>query len=834
MPVGIETIEVVNGEALGLRMLRKSIDGKSHKILVVKEDRRVNFGVVLYRNTRNIQATRSKIKWVLGTPNEDGEWDWIGWSGPDQSEMLIDGQLTDEYAASTSVIVHTDEGALNIGRPYWLEAFIMNPELPEADVPKGVYVVFLGEPQITTSVFTKINTLRNTEDEVGEGQIFDYGEILKIDINTHLVISRDDIHIKCTLGGKELEFQRILHPKFKDDLKYNGTATLHLHIDPKWRDEVGHGEGEIKELVVLVDIITLEAKNEQRAQQKTVKIDNTRVARRPMQFAPRRTPSEAPDYEGDALKASYSFQVNYMGNREVITERNKGVAQMVSVLDTKVVRVQSDKPCRYTSILVKEVDKDGKESRMFIPFAEQGNGKVTDDTSTVYAIVAGKNKNKKDVKIKVGGVKTTACIAYEQEHDTKGIFETFKRRANEQWLTPDQYDIKKDEVVLHLTYPYLVRNSLGLLKYIWPGHIIPISYFVPVQTCAYPTQGVQIAVYPDIKWQIKFAYGTKNPAFYGDSWVRMTPHRVDDAVNRTQAAAIDGYDGELNMSFDLALSAKWDGSNEAIEFTVNYVNQIKRFIGIFLKVKRIVDKLAYADKGAAATKGLAGISAKFKQRLLRKPITLEIFYPKFEVSAEWGYVASEQNFNAYLAPEGKIGFSPLIGGVGALDLIALSENIPVAGQVIKALDLAASVLNVDPVFELQARGTVNLDIEMKPNARTESSDYSISLNGKLGLRLLLSVKASGEVDAIIFKADFSLHAEGYAESYIEPRVKGGNDENGVYVEAAMDFTGVTITLSIKAEGNVGIFGGSRSKQRDFQVVERKPDILKGKHYFIKK
>ena len=265
-----------------------------------------------------------------------------------------------------------------------------------------IYIVFIDSPKITKSTFTKINVLRQTEDEVGEGQIFDYGEILKIDIYTHLIISRDDIKINCSLGGKELDFKRIMHPTFVDDVKYNAVTSLQLHIDPKWRDEVSHGENEVKDLVVSVEIETLEQKKERQMQPSVVKIDKTRVAR-PMVFPPISEPDLVSNYGEDELKVSYSFQVNYSGNRELITDRNKGIEQMVSILDTKVVQLQDDKPCRYTSILVYELDKESKETRRFIAFSENGNGTVNDSTTTVYCITAGHNENKKDVKIKVGG-----------------------------------------------------------------------------------------------------------------------------------------------------------------------------------------------------------------------------------------------------------------------------------------------------------------------------------------------------------------------------------------------------------------------------------------------
>ncbi|MBO0593920.1 hypothetical protein I2486_21155, partial [Cellulophaga sp. E16_2] len=76
------------------------------------------------------------------------------------------------------------------------------------------FVIVVDEPQITNSVFTKINHLKRTEDEVKEEQVFDYNETLKLEIHTHSIIKKDLIIITCKLGGQDVSFKYATHVTF--------------------------------------------------------------------------------------------------------------------------------------------------------------------------------------------------------------------------------------------------------------------------------------------------------------------------------------------------------------------------------------------------------------------------------------------------------------------------------------------------------------------------------------------------------------------------------------------------------------------------------------------
>ena len=148
---------------------------------------------------------------------------------------------------------------------------------------------------------------------------------------------------------------------------------------------------------------------------------------------------------------------------------------------------------------------------------------------------------------------------------------------------------------------------------------------------------------------------------------------------------------------------------------------------------------------------------------------------------------------------------------------------------IKVLEWGAAALNAKPVFELAAIGEINTGIELKRNFDKGRTDFEVMVSGKFGLRIEISVKASGKIDAIIFSANYSYEGSGVAESYFLPKVSGGTDDLGAYVNASMDFSGVTIIFVIK-----GTFGkSSRAQEVKFDLVDKKDNILKGQYYFIK-
>ncbi len=270
MAVGIQTI-VLKNETIPTIIMREGIhvSGKQHKLIVLQKGSKAHVQTKLYKNTVNPGSTIKNTKWIFGTQEKDGSWEWASWSNGDKIPLEIADHEVEDYATSSTVKIGS---ASNIGRPYWLEAFIHHPEMPDAVRPKGVYAVIVDKPQIIKAVFTKINHLRRTEDEVGEQQVFEYGEVLRIELHTHGLNKRDEIKFECSIDGEMVNYGR-RHTVFVDDLKYNGIITHDVYIDPKWKEELGHGKNEVKNIFVKFDVMAHETI--ERNKQKATELGNT-------------------------------------------------------------------------------------------------------------------------------------------------------------------------------------------------------------------------------------------------------------------------------------------------------------------------------------------------------------------------------------------------------------------------------------------------------------------------------------------------------------------------------------------------------------------------------
>lgn len=463
--------------------------------------------------------------------------------------------------------------------------------------------------------------------------------------------------------------------------------------------------------------------------------------------------------------------------------------------------------CKYTAVTIRE------DKREVVVFDEKagGNGSISP-----FEIVAGEGKGKKKFSITLEGEDITKCKV-KPKHTKDTIF-TYDG-ATKKWVTKST----EKELDLDIEYDYGTLNMVAgatMLQYLWPGRAGSIQkHTITANTCRYH-KVIPISVFPDVEWELNFEYAAEHPAFYGDSWQKMTRYRIDDAWNKTQAASLEGYDGKFHTEFSLALAAKWNGGSSKTDFAPKYARTIKDFLGVFMKTKRLVDSLSHRDIADSVV----------LTQLMKNPFTMQIDYPKACIGVGWKL---ETNPNArqkaVLMAEGKIGFYPLLAGKGKLDLLALSEKLPVVGQVINALDWAANIVRIKPVFDLAAVGEINVGIELKKNFSKSTTDFEVSLTGKFGLRIELSIKASGTVEAVIFTADYSFEASGVAESYFLPKISAGSDDIGAYINGNLDFSGVTIVLIIK-----GTFGkGSRSKEVKFDIIEKKENIFKGQYYFIK-
>ena len=224
----------------------------------------------------------------------------------------------------------------------------------------------------------------------------------------------------------------------------------------------------------------------------------------------------------------------------------------MKVLSTKdeQIAAQSFKPCKYTAILVKEGERPA-----FPVFEETKDGGVKDRTETIFGIIAGDAKTKK-VTIELKDLKTNPCdlkktnpqlghnistnVFLLNQNAKIPVVEYNLNKYNtiQQLIEGKDYNIHDNSIALDLKYEYnksydtLAEKWLGysldaawdaanlkkskvswIVRYFKMDESKAIPYFIPISTCGYPNQVVNINVYPDLEWWVNIKFNSDKPLY---------------------------------------------------------------------------------------------------------------------------------------------------------------------------------------------------------------------------------------------------------------------------------------------------------------------------------
>ncbi|HSD07018.1 OmpA family protein [Flavobacterium sp.] len=454
----------------------------------------------------------------------------------------------------------------------------------------------------------------------------------------------------------------------------------------------------------------------------------------------------------------------------------------------------------------------------------------------------------KDITIEVIGHETKKCFRSTDLHK-KGIkvnsiqYTGFKEVKNASSIT---IPIKSD----------LSAFNIAPLQYIWPkfnilkGNDSATLYNANIHSCRWfsdnNSANLLIKVYPDIKWDLKFEYACKNPILYRDTWVKMRQARVSDAVNKAQAADIDGYDGDLETQFKIALSASWNKDSEHFDLSKEWEGKIAAFIKMFLFVKKMVNLLIGNKGGNSALKNLPG-GTKNKCSAIaaligRSPVMIEVLSPSVSTQVSWSLLNMVTTAKGMKRPpelgtklELELKLSPLIGGKGTIDVVAVAEKIPAIGQAITAIEVALGVLGVQLTFAISLVGEVGLTAKTSgfytSSYKMEYDNYEVQLENKFGIEVVLKISGEWEVKSFILWGDsvpITAEASAKAESYFTTKGSFGADQIGRFFNASVSFEGIYLTVEVK--GSVGKMQNSRNHKITL-VPKPKDPILGGNYYF---
>ncbi|WP_438712675.1 hypothetical protein ACSTS3_10685 [Aquimarina muelleri] len=622
------------------------------------------------------------------------------------------------------------------------------------------------------------------------------------------------------------------------------------------------------------------------------------------------------DSKGEQLPVY--IEVPYTTQSEAIEARNIEAGKMLAEVKDKKYTCKKYDPCKFTGI---EVLVGKNKPTVIFNEEELSDQEITDNTTKVFSFVAGDSK-KETVKITLKDLIITdygnesgeiKCIAPEP-HTIKNLIDATK--VSPQWLVEKDtvsdkkystYEIKENTILLEMGYMFnkSYDNSVldylafeqdyikkGLLKdkiaNLWvvryllkmiKNEKLGQPYHIPINTCRYPAQVINMLVYPDLKWVINFNYNINTPIYYANTEAKATYsarfHKgVDDygrpllvSSNTRERKKI--LDKEISNSlvsfvgqetkFEIGVQCQISDS-AVLDLNKLFERKFQSMLAPLMWIHDFIDgTFGVSDAKKIednVKKQKVGKFNKLLKRLNKLPMSFELTSPKVAVGIGIGY-GNATNNNVGYELEGKLLMNPIIGANIKLDVLALGSKFKPWGAIIDALDLVSFATNlfsggrveidyrIDIIFtaEILLVSSESKDGEAKPanlkysllNKKFTSGDIGLQgrLKGKIeiefGIKLKGKIKDAKSDKDIVAKekiekpkelGGLGLEMKADSEIHITLGTSFGKGDN---FNADFYFSGVTLTARIKIGRKWK--GITESIIPDF---DKKFDILKNK------
>ncbi len=763
--IGIKTLSLVSSNPGVTLQEGVSINGKPHKLLKIKLGFEAHMEIeVFFTSIMATTEIRNKAKWIWAIQDDTTkEWTLNGWTDPKDIPIEINGEMTTQYADSPRVLMTTTEEHC-LGNLYWLEAFVHYPEMPNASIPKGVYVTFEDSPMLKKACFSDIGFCNFTAKELQYIPVTQYGKTINLFLSTYKLPDPNLRHhnygsFKVTIFSKktgEAVSEEELHEQNAEGVdSFLGTTKISIVVSEEWRTKIDHKEKTEEEFYAEITPIFNENKNATLASKGTpyrpmmgINRERFESAEAPndddilisyyqpkrltlgSSYTAARVNSKRTEYEETELDTDASintFKVIYNTGKEILRERSNKVGnQIASVLDTKHECIPADYECKFTAISLK--DPDRKEAIYLLK--ENDDGTVNDTTELPVTVIAGDEK-KKEVTITLEELSHAAtpveCLKIERYHeDAEAVWGMTKALEQLQWIEEKDVNINENVLKLALKYHFIksydarsarwLGDTAGnavdsvldfgwILKYLDLWNTQPQSYFVPVSTCRYPNQKIKIDVYPDVEWYVNFKFNSSRPAYVKQDR-NYKSRSWDKSTDKFKRGAAYGRERSLMRasapySLEVAMGISFDGKKQDITFSNEH--PIFRLVNYTLKAYEGLNELLQSDQTKAALPQAS--ASKMSKRVNRGlPLRIEVHRPSFSAGVYCRYEESKQQPNQIgWFVEGVFSAAPLLSAEGRLDLLFFAQFIPVAGQFIAALN------RIIKGIEILSFGAINID-----------------------------------------------------------------------------------------------------------------------------
>ncbi|WP_289044018.1 OmpA family protein [uncultured Olleya sp.] len=403
-----------------------------------------------------------------------------------------------------------------------------------------------------------------------------------------------------------------------------------------------------------------------------------------------------------------------------------------------------------------------------------------------------------NTSLTIDGFNTDDCYRENNKHENKITI-----------ISPDTQTIEGSGSSLSFqVHSTVSKLNPAPLQYIWPKWNLlntatkdkidsAAIYKGHVNTCRYYSnkslETFIIKAYPDIKWKfaleiemdISNARSTNMPVAGGSYADTFESNRQDGLVRYRI-----GQQSKIPIKIGLKLEAKWDSDTSERNLSEDFKRKIEPFAQTVSKGVNVLQSAVNVAIGIAKSSAI--------------PVTMNILYPKFVSSLNWYLKRDDTSKKIVTAGDITFQFDPIIGAEARVDLIAAAILVGSAGNPAVAklaskardgLDSLGTGLKFDLVFvgKLKfAMETVKFD-----TLNGFSGSGKTTIEGEFGVEVefVLTIGLGGSQSPVtepIVNFEAALKGEGYfgGELVVD------SDENGIFTQPTLKFSGIKITGKI--------------------------------------
>jgi hypothetical protein len=376
-------------------------------------------------------------------------------------------------------------------------------------------------------------------------------------------------------------------------------------------------------------------------------------------------------------------------------------------------------------------------------------------------------------------------------------------------------------------------------------------------TCAFQ-QNVNIAIYPDIKWTLKFGFNVEKEDIEklnrkGGTFAPLKTYedraeekdkadfesnknntekvneenlRRKETLDRAGKYFTDKYKLkpkkkevapvekgtslkkllEILQRITVSLEEEHYGGDVKNELTEDFVKQLyEQFRSVTSLVRKAVgiiegdfDEKSYSP---AQEKSIDGLMEKLK----RKTVEYEILYPKFSFAGSWYYEQLDANEYPALAGRQGLGIdlvldaAPLIGVSIKWDILELlCRRHPIAYAILKAIDALLYILADDESAikcDFTVSGQIDTTVDLQLNCLAGFKDFNVKGKSAIEAEIKLELLISNTWKAFSYEVIVKRGFGGGVKAGLGITDLFGVDNEGIYVQKILEFEGITLSFS---------------------------------------